>query len=323
MPMPERKILFLCTGNYYRSRFAEELFNHLAAEKGLDWRAESRGLYQDFRLLGNFGHMSSLAVTALEKRQVKVSRKRFPQKLKPGEAKGYQIVIALDQDEHQPLIERHYPEMPSVTYWDIKDLGDEPAESALGRIETKIRAFITELSARTATQQIRNAALDDCPGIARVQVDSYRSAYAGQFPAAYLEHFTYAEEEQDWRQLLTSGSEDILLVAASPENQVVGYVLARARPDIYPGYDSEILALHVRKASQGQGIGKALLRGAVERLKVRRCKSTMLWTLKNNQARQWYERLNGELLGEKHYDVDDWEIVEVAYGWENIDDLRS
>ncbi len=38
------KLLFLCTGNYYRSRFAELLFNHLAAQVGLDWRADSRGV---------------------------------------------------------------------------------------------------------------------------------------------------------------------------------------------------------------------------------------------------------------------------------------
>jgi hypothetical protein len=37
-------MLFLCTGNYYRSRFAELLFNHLAKQRGLDWQATSRGL---------------------------------------------------------------------------------------------------------------------------------------------------------------------------------------------------------------------------------------------------------------------------------------
>jgi protein-tyrosine phosphatase len=26
-----KQVLFLCTGNYYRSRYAEELFNHLSA----------------------------------------------------------------------------------------------------------------------------------------------------------------------------------------------------------------------------------------------------------------------------------------------------
>src|SRR5690606_33842298 len=39
---PTRTVLFLCTGNYYRSRFAELLFNaRISPEAG--WRAESRG----------------------------------------------------------------------------------------------------------------------------------------------------------------------------------------------------------------------------------------------------------------------------------------
>ena len=45
--MNQKTVLFLCTGNYYRSRFAEMLFNHLAAERGLQWRADSRGLNPD------------------------------------------------------------------------------------------------------------------------------------------------------------------------------------------------------------------------------------------------------------------------------------
>ena len=38
------RVLFLCTGNYYRSRFAEELFNFFAKGEGIAWRAFSRGL---------------------------------------------------------------------------------------------------------------------------------------------------------------------------------------------------------------------------------------------------------------------------------------
>jgi protein-tyrosine phosphatase len=39
-----KTVLFLRTGNYYRSRFAEELFNHEAERASLPWIAQSRGL---------------------------------------------------------------------------------------------------------------------------------------------------------------------------------------------------------------------------------------------------------------------------------------
>ena len=144
--MPIQKILFLCTGNYYRSRIAEEIFNHLAQGKNLAWRAESKGLAQDFLLLRNFGAISKIALAELEKRSIRVAKKRFPQKLKTGETGQYALVIALNRDEHQPLIEQFYPLLLSVRYWDIQDIGDETSASAASRIEANILALIQEIS---------------------------------------------------------------------------------------------------------------------------------------------------------------------------------
>jgi protein-tyrosine phosphatase len=144
--MPNHKILFLCTGNYYRSRFAEELFNHLARQKGLDWAAESKGLAQDLWLLRNVGFISKYALQELEKRSVKTPKMRFPRKLKPGETGKYEIVVALNEEEHKPLIEQFYPQLSEVIYWDIKDLGDETSASAMSRIESKIEQLILEIA---------------------------------------------------------------------------------------------------------------------------------------------------------------------------------
>jgi ribosomal protein S18 acetylase RimI-like enzyme len=168
---------------------------------------------------------------------------------------------------------------------------------------------------------IREALPADSPGIARVQVDSYRTAYAGLFRESYLAQFTHGEQTQDWEVWPATHPEDLLLVAMSPEDQVIGYLLARAQPDIHPGYDAEILAMHVKLAHQRKGIGKALLRAAVEGLAERGCRSVMLWSLKGNPARKWYERLGGKVLGEKRFQVDDWELVEFAYGWETLSTL--
>jgi protein-tyrosine-phosphatase len=56
-----KTVLFLCTGNYYRSRFAEILFNSVAAPMGLPWRASSRGLAIE-RGVNNIGPMSISAI---------------------------------------------------------------------------------------------------------------------------------------------------------------------------------------------------------------------------------------------------------------------
>lgn len=170
----------------------------------------------------------------------------------------------------------------------------------------------------TYNHKIRRASLEDCNGLARVQVDSYRNAYANFFPKAYLDQFTYEEQEQDWRNWLEANTGDVLLVAEGDDQQIIGYVLARTRKDIFPGYDSEIIALHVGQSLQRHGVGKDLLGGVTNTLIDRGCQSLMLWTLKDNTVRKWYESIGGKVIGEKQNQVDGCTIIEVAYGWEDI-----
>ena len=59
-----KTLLFLCTGNYYRSRFAEELFNLHAPGACPGWRAVSRGIAVDLGM-NNIGPMSRSAAAAL------------------------------------------------------------------------------------------------------------------------------------------------------------------------------------------------------------------------------------------------------------------
>jgi protein-tyrosine-phosphatase len=61
----EKSVLFLCTGNYYRNRFAEIFFNSVAGRMGLPWKAFSKGLALE-RGVNNVGPMELSAVKALE-----------------------------------------------------------------------------------------------------------------------------------------------------------------------------------------------------------------------------------------------------------------
>src|SRR4051812_4690092 len=102
----EQTVLFLCTGNYYRSRFAESLFNSVAVEWGLPWRATSRGLALE-RGVRNVGPMAASAVRALEALGVCAGedRARAPAQVTVDDLERAHRVVALKRDEHLPLLQ--------------------------------------------------------------------------------------------------------------------------------------------------------------------------------------------------------------------------
>lgn len=171
--------------------------------------------------------------------------------------------------------------------------------------------------------EIRQATLADSAGIAKIQVDSYRTAYAGILPAAYLEHFTYEEQAQDWRDWL-SAKPQLLYVAVAESQEVIGYALGQHSADELAPYESELVALHVGKRFQGKGIGRRLFAAVSEELAAHGRRSLFLWMLADNPARGFYEKLGGKYVGEKAWQNNAYfgtKISEVAYGWLDIKEL--
>ena len=140
-------VLFLCTGNYYRSRFAEELFNHLAAAAEISWRADSRALAIE-RGVANFGPMSQHTIAALKHRGIKpVEPMRFPQPLKESDLKDAGLVIALKEAEHRPLMqERFAAYADQVDYWHVHDLDCAAPQEALTEVEQQVRELLQRLA---------------------------------------------------------------------------------------------------------------------------------------------------------------------------------
>src|SRR5690242_8514602 len=107
--MTHRSVLFLCTGNYYRSRFAEIVFNDLARKRALNWRADSRGLARVFGPW-NVGPISKYAVDALAARGIScTSMARNSMHCFEEDLKHADIVIALKEAEHRPMLAQHFP----------------------------------------------------------------------------------------------------------------------------------------------------------------------------------------------------------------------
>jgi len=138
------EVLFICTGNYYRSRFAEAVFNHLAVERKLPWRAFSRGLAIHFA----DGLISFH--TEAELRQRKIDRAHTAegrQQLAEDDLKRAQRTIALKRDEHHLMMTEQFPDWAErIEYWDVHDLDYAQPEEALPQIYAKVTALVDELA---------------------------------------------------------------------------------------------------------------------------------------------------------------------------------
>jgi protein-tyrosine phosphatase len=137
-------LLFVCTGNYYRSRFAEVLFNHLALRDGLPWRADSRAL----RLWpGNEGPISVHALGGLRRLKIEHDAdRRFPVLMTEDDLRAAHLIVALKQTEHRPMFEHSFPAWADrVEYWHIDDVDCREPALALVELEHAVAALAGRL----------------------------------------------------------------------------------------------------------------------------------------------------------------------------------
>jgi protein-tyrosine phosphatase len=141
------QVLFLCSGNYFRSRFSEELFNHWAGRLALPWRAESRGLVSDLSGLRNVGRMSPHTLEALAMRGISpAGAGRWPTPVSREELELADLVIALKEAEHRPMMERRFPELvEKVEFWQVDDIDVVPPNVGIRQAEQQLLALLQRL----------------------------------------------------------------------------------------------------------------------------------------------------------------------------------
>jgi protein-tyrosine phosphatase len=138
----EKTVLFLCTGNYYRSRYAEILFNSVAGRVNLPWKASSRGLALE-RGVNNVGPMAMSAVKALEARGLRAVAEfgRFPIQATVEDFEAAHWIVALKEVEHLPLLQERFPAWAEkVEFWHVDD-----APKVLDLIEREIMDLAARL----------------------------------------------------------------------------------------------------------------------------------------------------------------------------------
>lgn len=173
--------------------------------------------------------------------------------------------------------------------------------------------------------RIRAATPDDAAGLARVHVDAWRIAYRALLPQGLLDGLSYEAREQRWRdQLAQAASKQFTVVAEDGTRGLMGFASGGPERDGTPGYDGEIYAVYVLPQRWRTGTGRCLMTACARALLDRGFSAAMLWVLeKNTRARAFYEALGGQLIGQKSAVIGDAPVIEVAYGWKDVNLLCS
>jgi len=140
------RVLFICTGNYYRSRFAEILFNHLASKKKLAWKACSRGLQVGMHEL--VGSISPYTLKRMERLGIDCQTvSREPSQCTKSDLESADIVIAVKEAEHRRMLAAKFSGWETrVRFWHVHDLDESTPEVALAELETLVKDLVDELS---------------------------------------------------------------------------------------------------------------------------------------------------------------------------------
>jgi len=162
----------------------------------------------------------------------------------------------------------------------------------------------------------------DGANVARIHATSWRSAYRGILPDAYLDQKVDADRIAHWQGRLSELSAHDVGVLALQDGDTVGFAFAVR--DYQERWGSMLDNIHVLPHARGHGVGRGLMRELVAQLV--RAGSTSgfhLWAYDANRAaRRFYEGLGGVVLHTEVVDTAGGGRAKAhVYGWPSLREL--
>lgn len=163
---------------------------------------------------------------------------------------------------------------------------------------------------------IRIATVLDAGKIAHIHVATWRAAYQGQMPDAYLAGLDENQRAGFWRERLTESRGNVLVCES--DGGMIGFC------DWVPSRDAdtdrrivaEIAAVYVLADQWGRGAGGALCRRALRVARSQDFTAMTLWVLESNsRARRFYESMGFQCDGARKTEqlTAHFDIAEVRY----------
>lgn len=169
--------------------------------------------------------------------------------------------------------------------------------------------------------EIRPAVLTDAAGLARVHVETWRTAYQGLIQAATLESLSVAEREPRWLQQIETLASKAFIHVAELDGQVIGFATGGPEREKDAHYVGEIYALYLLQAYQRQGLGRQLVAASATSLRAHGLNNLLIWVLRDNPACRFYAALGGQPVREKETEIRGQILPEVGYGWDDLENF--
>ena len=143
------KVVFVCTGNYYRSRFAESYFNYLCDILKLNYEADSYGLaihYAD-ELAEKHGELSPFSRERMEHIGIPDNYfERSRKSLTKDAIENSDVIIAMDEDEHTEMIMEQFPSyINQFNFFKVKDVFDWEPKQTLDETQKMVEMMINDI----------------------------------------------------------------------------------------------------------------------------------------------------------------------------------
>ncbi|MFX1388520.1 MAG: GNAT family N-acetyltransferase [Promethearchaeota archaeon] len=181
----------------------------------------------------------------------------------------------------------------------------------------------------TTSIRYRPAEISDTFGIVKVLVDTWRSTYSHIISKETLQKRTYEYIEPRWRERIKNlTKEDVMYVAENDKQGIVGIIWGRTEMlnpidkivDLEK-FNGELCAIYVLKNYQRRKIGVNLVSRVVNYLLKHNIHSMLVWVLKENPYKKFYEKLGARFIVDKFLEIENEKYLESAYVWEKIEDI--
>ena len=166
--------------------------------------------------------------------------------------------------------------------------------------------------------EVRTARVDDAQPIARVQVESWRTTYAGIVPDEYLQSLDAEVRARSWTEQLDAGK--MTAFVAEDTAGIFGFVCGGALRDAAHSSESELYAIYLLREHQRRGAGRRLALSLASALRAEGFKSMAVWVLEQNYpAINFYRSLGAVLFAQKPIEIGGVLLTELAFRWPSLD----